>query len=332
MQAQDYGPAKWSIGQRATKLFDHDIDDALETGSIVRTHVMRATWHFVARDDIRWLLALTGPRVQRANASRYRELGLDTRTLLRCEARIVAGLEKSGRLTREEIAKVLDAAKIDRSGQRLPHILMHCELEAIICSGGRRDKKHTYALFDERVPSDDRFDRDEALAELVRRYLASHGPATVKDLRWWSGLTAADIKHALAALDSEVKSETIDQITLWYLRDRARLTRSRGAHLLQTYDELIVGYTESRFFGDPVGTKARTAWRDRQLPTGILLLDGMVGGHWRRTIGKNGVEVEVLTYEKPKRDEVQAIESAGARLGRFLDARATVNITPNLRR
>ncbi|MDQ3954325.1 MAG: winged helix DNA-binding domain-containing protein, partial [Actinomycetota bacterium] len=311
MQAQDYGPAKWSIGQRAARVRDDEIDRALHSGSIVRTHVLRPTWHFVARDDVRWLLALTGPRVQRSIGSRYRELGLDGRTLDRCEARIVSALEGGRRLTREDIAGILDDARIDRTGQRLPFILMHCELEAVICSGGRRGKQLTYALLDERVPRGGRFDRDEALAELVHRYLASHGPATIKDLRWWSSLTAADIRQALEALGPRVQSDAIDGITFWFLtEDSGRATRRRGAHLLQAYDELIVGYTESRFFGDPIGARARAVWRDRRLPSGVLLLDDRVGGHWRRTIGKHGVSVEILTYEEPSPDEVHRLESA----------------------
>ena len=308
MQAQDYGPAKWSIAQRSKNVSDADIDDAVSRGSIIRTHVLRETWHFVARDDLRWLLALTGPRLQRSNASRYRQLGLDARTRARCESRISTAIEEQGHLTRDQIGGVLDAARIDRAGQRLPHILMHCELEGAICSGGRAGKHHTYALVDERVPRTPRFDRDNALTELVRRYLASHGPATIKDLQWWASLTAADIRHGLEALGSQVKSETIEGTTLWSVKGAGRLPAAGGAHLLQTYDELIVGYTESRFFGDPVGTKARTAWRDRRLPTGTVLLDGRVAGHWKRTIDKHHVEVEILTYRKPAPDDFDALE------------------------
>lgn len=327
MQAQDYGPAKWSVGQRATKLSDADIDAALDSGAIVRTHVLRPTWHFVAREDIRWLLALTGPRVQRSIAGRHRELGLEARTLRRCEARITKALEGGGALTREEIAGVLDAAKIDRSGQRLPHILMHLELEAVIGSGPRAGKKHTYALLDERAPGSKRFDRDDALLDLTRRYLASHGPATVADLRWWSSLTAGDIKVALADLEWEVQSESIDGLTFWFLTNHAdRRARARGADLLQTYDELIVGYTESRFFGEPVGKKAHADWRDRRFPAGVVLLNGKLGGHWKRTLGKDGVVIEAFTYKKVTPIERRALESAGARLGRFLKLPAEVSI------
>ena len=334
MQAQDYGPAKWSIGQRSTGLVDDDLDDALATGSIIRTHVLRPTWHFVARDDIRWLLALSGPRVQQGNAGRYRELGLDERTRTRCEKVIVSALEGGNHMTRKEIAAVLDAAGIDRSGQRMPYILSHCELEAVIGSGGLAGKQQTYALLDDRIPAGGRFDRDDALVELVRRYLTSHGPAAVKDMSWWSGLTIADIRKAIDLLGSEIGSETVDGIELWsHASDDAASPPVRGAHLLQTYDEFVVGFTESRFFGDPRAEVARAAWGDRTFPSGVLLLNGRVGGRWRRTLGRNAVAVEVRLHEEPKRGDMRAIEKAAADLGRFhgLPADAEVNSFPSRR-
>jgi hypothetical protein len=321
MQAQEYGPAKWSIGQRSTGLVDADLDEALAAGSIVRTHVLRPTWHFIARDDVRWLLALSGPRVQQGNAGRYRELGLDARARARGERLISSALAGGNRLTRNEVGDVLDAARFDRSGQRMPYILMHCELEAVICSGGLSGKEQTYALLDERAPKGGRFDRDDALVELARRYLGSHGPATVKDLSWWSGFTMADVRKALDLLAAEVRSESVDGIVLWSIAaDDAPPTPPRGAHLLQTYDELVVGYTESRFFRDPALTRASDAWSGASgipLPTGGVLLNGRIGGHWRRTIKRGRIDVEIHLYEEPRRADARALETAASDLGRF---------------
>jgi hypothetical protein len=327
MQAQDYGPAKWSIGQRSKGLSDKDLDEALAAGSIIRTHVLRPTWHFVARDDLRWLLALSGPRVQQGNAGRYRELGLDARTRARAEKVIVSALEGGNRLTRKEIAAVLDDSGIDRSGQRMPYFLSHCELEAVIGSGGLAGKQQTYALLDERVPAAGRFDRDDSLVELVRRYLTSHGPATVKDMSWWSGLTMTDLRKALELLGEEVRSETVDGMVLWSIAsDDSPASAARGAHLLQTYDELGVGYTESRFLGDPGAEKARAAWGDRTYPSGVLLLNGRVGGHWRRTIERTEVRIELHLYQKPKPAEMKSLEAAASKLGRFLELPVTLDV------
>ena len=173
MQAQDYGPATWSDRTALDRVSRRGCGGGLSSGSIIRTHVLRPTWHFVARDDIRWLLAISGPRVQQGNAGRYRDLGLDDGPRARAEAVIVSALEGGVRLTRNEIGAVLDDAGIDREGQRLPYILMHCELEAVIGSGGLSGKQQTYALLDERVPEGRRVDRDDALVELARRYLGA---------------------------------------------------------------------------------------------------------------------------------------------------------------
>jgi hypothetical protein len=328
MQSQDYGPAKWAVGQRARGLLDSDLERALANGSILRTHVLRPTWHFVAQEDIRWLLALTGPRVQKRIGPRLRELKLDPRSLSRSEAVIAAALKGSQHLTRKEIGNVLEDAGIDTSGQRLPYILLHCELNATICSGVIRGKQQTYALLDERAVKPRRFDRDDALAELTRRYLLSHGPATVQDFGWWSGLTVADIRRALDLLDSEVKSKSVDGISFWSIAtDTSRAQGTREAHLLQPWDELIVGYSESRYFGDPLAEAARRAWGDRSLPFSVALLNGRVAGHWRRTIQTQTVKVEVLLYEEPKASGIRALEAEAANLGRFLDREATLEVT-----
>ena len=327
MQAQDYGPAKWSIGQRSRGLVDEDVDRALAEGSIIRTHVLRPTWHFVARDDARWLLELTGPRVLKLLGPRHRELGLDVRTLSRCERVLGAALEGGNQLTRKEAGDVLARARINIEGQRLPHILSHCELDTVICSGALAGKQHTYALFDERVGKSLSLDRDEARAELVRRYLAAHGPATVTDLRWWSGLTATDIRSGIHALGDGVESATLDGVTLWFREDASdRSSGGRGAHLLQTYDELVVGYTESRFFGDPQADAARAAWKQRDVPGGTVLVNDRAAGHWKRTLARTGMTVEVMTYEPPSESRLRTIHASARDLGSFLGLPATVEM------
>jgi len=197
----------------------------------------------------------------------------------------------------------------------------------VIGSGGLAGKQHAYALLDDRVPAGGRFDRDDALVELVRRYLTSHGPASVKDMSWWSGLTMADLRKALELLDDEVRSETVDGIALSSIASEGSPPPAvRGAHLLQTYDELVVGYTESRFMGDLGAEKARAAWGDRTFPSGVLLLNGRIGGHWRRTIERTRVLIDVQLYEEPKRGDAKAIEAAAAGLGRFLGLPSNVDV------
>lgn len=319
MQAQDYLPAKWSIAQRSRST-EAAIEEAVTDGRIIRTHVLRPTWHFVTREDFRWLIALTGPRVQKRTARRREELGLDARTLQRCAKVIASALSDRTRLSRTELGEVLERRRVDVSGQRLPHVLGHFELEGLICSGGFAGKQHTWALADERVPKGRSVDKDEAIVELVRRHLRSHGPAALQDIGWWSSLTMAELRDAVADLGDEVTSEDADEVTLWSLAAPSRTARPpKGAFLLQAYDELIVGYTVSRFVDDPRLADLRKGYGDRSLPTGVLVVGERLAGHWRRTVRGNAVKVEVLTYDKLTAEAEAAVEKEVGRLARFLE-------------
>ncbi len=198
MQAQEYAAARWAIGLRLPgSVGDAEIERAFDAGRILRTHVMRPTWHFVTTADIRWMLELTAPRVQRTLGSYTRQLGLDARTLTRATKVFERVLRDGQHLTRPELGEHLQKAGIEARLNRLAHIALHAELERVICSGPRRGKQFTYALLDERAPRAIRLTRDEALAELTTRFFRSHGPATIRDFVWWSGLTTADSKRGL---------------------------------------------------------------------------------------------------------------------------------------
>ncbi len=192
VQAQDYGAAKWALAQRSGATTDVELDRLFDQGAILRTHVLRPTWHFVLPEDIGWLLALTGPRVRAGLVARYRRLELDEKVARRAEALFTAALAGGSHLTRGELGEVLSAARISPDGQRLPHLIMRAELDSLIASGPRRGKQFTYALLEERVPKPRALDRDQAVAELTLRYFRSHGPAQVQDFMWWSGLRMAD--------------------------------------------------------------------------------------------------------------------------------------------
>ena len=326
VQGQDYMPTKWSLFLRSRAATSERVDAALADGSIIRTHVMRPTWHLVAAADIHWLMALTGPRVQRGSASRLRELGLDATTLERCADVIVGALQGGKALTRRELADALRSAGEDVEGQRLPWIVSHCELEALIGSGPLRGREHTYALLDERIPKVKRFTPDHPEAELVRRYVDSHGPATVRDMSWWSGLKISDIRSGLEEVGDEVRSFEVDGgLTLWDRGDATPPPVDDRVHLLPAYDEFVVGYTESRFLGDPRLEAMRAAWRDRTLPTGTVLFGTRILGHWRRTISRKIVKVEVATYGSLGRSGKSALEDAVQRLEGFIGLPAEIS-------
>ena len=323
LQAQDDGPARWSVGQRVGGLAEPDVGSAIENREIVRTHVLRPTWHFVAARDLRWLLALTGPRVQLANAGRCRELGLDAATLDRSAELVAAALSERTGWTRSELGEVLRANGVDPSGQRLAYILMHCELEAVICGGGGRGRNHRYVLVDEVAPTEASFFPTEPAVELASRYLAGHGPASLVDLRWWSGLKASTLREAVSALGDSLREADVEDTTFWWIDD-GQPEGARGARLLHTYDEYVVGFTGSRFIGDPRREAARAAWRDRRLPGGVLLIDGLIAGHWRRKSTNSAVTVQLTLYDEPDGPARDALAEEVAVLGRFVGKPAAI--------
>ncbi|MBK8031171.1 MAG: winged helix DNA-binding domain-containing protein [Chloroflexi bacterium] len=170
VQSQEYALAKWALGQRTAAMSDDLVDQAFAAGKILRTHVMRPTWHFVTPFDIRWMLQLTAPRVHALNAYMYRKLELDEALLQRANGVLAEALEGGQQLTREELATALEAANIAAKGMRLGYIMHYAELEAVVCSGPRRGKQFTYMLLDERAPHARTLAPDEALAELVTRF------------------------------------------------------------------------------------------------------------------------------------------------------------------
>ena len=205
VQAQDYGGARWAVAQRGQGLTAADIDRALATGAILRTHVLRPTWHLVDAADIRWMLELTAPRVKALAAYGNRQSGLDAATLARSN-RVLAAALRGRQLTRPDVDAELRRGGVTADAIGLGRLLMAAELDGVICSGALRGKQHTYALLDERVPPSVPFDRDTALGELAARYYASHGPATVRDFAWWSGLAVADATAAI----QQPRLESID--------------------------------------------------------------------------------------------------------------------------
>ena len=228
VQSQDHEPALWSLAQRAPGVSRAELAAAFDAGAFIRTHVLRPTWHFVPPEELRDLLALTGPRVAASCAARWRELGLPAHVRADATRALVTAIGERGPLTRPELGEALEKAGIDPGGQRLPHLLLHAELETVLCSGGLRGRLQTWALVDDRVPPGRGFDRDAALRRLTLRYVTSHGPVTERDFSWWSGLTLRDVRRGLEAARPE-----IDAIEFGGRRVLVRRTSPAG-HALRT--------------------------------------------------------------------------------------------------
>jgi hypothetical protein len=324
VQSQDYGPAKWSVADRVDGVNDAAMDQAVSDGSILRTHVLRPTWHFVVPADIRWLLALTAPRIRTLNARYYRELGLDE-TVLEKSARVLADALRGGnQLVRKELAAVLEQAGVAADGMRLGYILMDAELAAAICSGALRGKQQTYALLAERAPDARVLSDAAALAELTLRYFTSHGPATAKDYRWWSSLTAAQITTGLEMVAPQLEHADIDGRRYWFAEPTAGpKPPAPTVHLLQGYDEYLVGYSESRHILDVSGV-ARSFTAGNVLFNQVVVLDDQVVGQWKQTLTSGSVVIEVVLYIPFDHAQTRALEAAADRYGEFLGRSATV--------
>ena len=331
MQAQEYAFAKWSIAQRTTgiagsgdagsRTTDADVERAVAEGRVLRTHLLRPTWHFVLPADIRWLLDLTAPRIRASSAHRYVQLELDDATLARGADLIVEALAGGRHRTRRELAALLDEAGISPAGQRMPYILAHAELEALICSGAPRGKQQTYALLAERAPDARTMPREEALAELTRRYLATRGPATVKDYMVWSSLRAADVRAGIALLGAVAESFTLDGRAYWWLGGAPPPTEDTpAAHLLQIYDEFLSGYRESKDVVDVDGWLRALGDIGYYHP---LVIDGQVAGRWQRTVRAREVQVEISPLRPLEAAEERAVDGAVGRYGEFLGLPAT---------
>jgi hypothetical protein len=313
---------------RCTDATDASVEAAFAAGRILRTHLLRPTWHFVLPADIRWLLTATAPRIKMRDARRYAQLGLDDATLRRAAAVFTAALRGGRALTRAEMAAVLADAGVSTEGQRLPYLLMSAELDALICSGSRRGKQHTYMLLEERAPRAPDLPRAEALAKLAQRFFAGHGPATAKDLAVWASLTQAEARRAIAAAGPALRGEELGGLRFWSAEEGAGPGAERRpspvVRLVQGYDEFVMGYSETKNLLAAPGS----SWTAATPPVGrlVVLKDGRVGGFWRRTLQKTQVVVEVEMIDDWNGSERAALEVEAVRFGTFIGLEAVVRI------
>ncbi len=318
VQAQDYLAAKWAIGLRLQAGTDDVVEKAFTEGTILRTHILRPTWHFVTPVDIRWMLALTAPRVHTVNAYYYRKLGLDTPTLHRAVTTITNALYGKQYRTRNELVSYLEQEKVlANSSLLIAYILIYAELEGIICSGPRIGKQFTYALLDERAPVTKPLGREESLALLTKRYLVSHGPATVDDFAWWSGLTKADAKKGIEMVQSLLDYEEIDDTKYWFVPSAVQKLFP-SVVLLPNFDEYIVGYTDrTAIFND--GHTYKLDVRANPIFQNTIVVDGQVVGTWKREFTRTSVLITPKFFRTFTKVEQVGYRNAVRRFSTFLD-------------
>jgi len=331
------------LAQRCRDVARHEhVGEALDRGDLVRTHALRPTWHFVAPEDLSWVLTATSPRVHRASAFQYRQLGVDE--VVMSKARRVLEHRLTGQhATRAELGEALAAAGLPAEGVALAHVLMYAELEGWICSGTRRGNQQTYALVAERVPDTDVISRDEAVSRLASRYFATRGPATTKDLAVWASLTVTEARRATESVAPELERLDLDGRTYWVATSSAGSrpsgsTAERGStgadvsptaetggarvDLVQVYDEVVMSYSESR---DVMTGGHRFPHQLRTTFFHALLVDGQLAGTWRYVRDPRGSPsvIETQPLRPLTGDEEMATEAEVARFATFVGQEVT---------
>jgi len=318
VQAQDFDAAKWALALRMQSATNASMEDAYNEGKILRTHLMRPTWHFVAPDDIRWLLQLTASRVNLKCGPNYRKFELDDATFKRSNRVLTNALKGGKHLTRSALRTVLNESGIAANDTvRLAHIFLRAELDCVVCSGRLIGNQFSYALFDERVPQTKALDREEALAKLTRRYFTSHGPATLYDFTWWSGLTAVEAKHGIALVDRDLKEALIEGKDYWTTPSVQTKPRSApSAYLLPAFDEYTVAYKDRNAILELI--KGKPAITNAALLDPLIIVSGRIAGTWRRTKDKESVTIALNISGALTKSERQAITKALDRYEAFL--------------
>lgn len=320
MQAQEFVPAKWALGQRTSVSIDGTVDDLYRSGVILRTHVVRPTWHFVHRDDLRWLLVATKARVHQVNGTYYRKFGVGGDDFAKCVRALTKALKGGNEMNRRELTDLLAKdAGISASGLHLGYILMRAELESVIVSGTVGGKAPTYAFFDDRVPGDEEVEPEAALAELTKRYFTSRGPATLKDFVRWSSLTVAEAKEGLALIGSSLTQEGPYYFSKTFAMPAPRSPR---IDLVQGYDEYVMSYSESKHL-------LRSAEPSRPIDLNAyvhaILLDGKVIGHWRMV--RKPFAVDSSLYRSFSEAETAAMDEAVNRLSDYFGEAASWRVS-----
>ena len=318
LQAQDFAMAIWAIGSRLAGSSNRSIQTAIDKGSLLRTHVLRPTWHFVSSEDIGWMLALTGPKILATLKTREKSLELSAHLFTKSETLFQKALNGKSSLTREELISILNKNKIETDHNRGSHLLVHAELTGLICSGQSKGNKQTYALLSERVRRSKHLSREASLEKLADKYFSSHGPATVSDFIWWSGLSPKDARHAIEIIQNRFHSESIGKDLYWFgqTSDMASLSQQK-LFLLPAYDEYIISY-KSRVASLQAVHNTR-AISSNGIFRPVIVLNGQVIGLWRRTTKNQTLIIETELFQKIKPALKDQLEEAVKQFGQFFD-------------
>ncbi len=326
VQSQDAPMAAWSLAMRSRCRTPAAVLAEQAMGGFIRTHVLRPTWHYVAPEDLRWLLRLSSAKVESGMAARHRQLELDSRALGQGLDALAELLADGSRPTRTELGPALEHRGFRGPGERVGHLLLVAELRGLVCSGAPRDGAHTYALLDDTVPAgpSDDLTGEEAVRTLVRRFVGGHGPVGERDLTRWCTLGLTEIRRALADLGDDVRSVEVEGETLWYdPAVSARETRSRSGYLLPTFDEAFLSYARLGFpRSAPDLLRSGMA---AQTGGGVVVVGGRDIGRFTRRLTPTRVRVILRMDHRWSRAERDAAAEAAGRYARFVGRELTLS-------
>lgn len=293
MQAQAFDMARWGIGVRLPGSTNKDIEEAINQTKIVRTHILRPTWHFVSAEDIHWMIDLSGPRLKPVYKSYGKMSGIDHSVYMQIWPLVENLLMGDNHLTQKEIETHLLERKTVMHEYAVQYALRHAELDGLVCNGRINGYKQTFCLLQERVPKKQSLAREEMLERLARKFFTSHNPATIDDFIWWSGLLASDAKKALSLIQEDFIQEEINGRTFWMKNDiKIPGDEEVSALLLPQFDEMVVSYkNRSEMISDEHYGKVMTK---NGLFSPTVMLDGRIIGSWKKV--KN--DVELSFFEK----------------------------------
>jgi len=316
MQAQDFNSAKWAIGARLNGCSEKIIQEEFDKGEILRTHVLRPTWHFVTPENIRWMLQLSTKQIMQSMKSRDRDLGLTDEIYSKCYRIIEKAFEKDISPTRDDLAKILNDAGMKFESSHVYHIVTGAEANGILCSGAFREKTQTYALLEKRVPAIKPLTKEESLSKLARIYFTGHGPATLQDFVWWSGLSVGEARMGLESVQTELISETVDGQRYWMPdTDCPTLAeRKSEVYLLPAFDEYIVGYKDRTAV--ITCENHRKAISSNGVFRPVIIKDGQVIGLWKKaSSGKK--PITITPFQPIDNYTQQQIDNAADKFGAF---------------
>jgi len=321
LQAQDFKMSKWAFGIRLIDSKEATINKAIDSGEIIRTHLLRPTWHFASSKDVLWILELSTAQIKVSVKFRDKQLGLSETIFGKSNSVIEKSFRNGKHLTREELISQLIRANINVADNRASHLLLRAEMDRIICSGRLKDGKQTYTLLSEWVTKTKPFYRDEALKELAQRFFTSRGPATLQDFSWWSGLSSNDAKLALEFVKADLLSERIENQTYWFANSFVDMTLDKDeVFMLPAYDEFIICYKDRTASLSFLNQKKAVSNNGIFYPT--IVRKGQVIGTWKHISKKEKVALELNLFDRTEIEKDIDISRASAKYAKFIGKEA----------